>query len=174
MVNLKFFRKIRIICCKITKNCKFLSKNLYLRDSTANQGNVFFKFFTANFININYFAIIFKIKFSTNDIRSCSSTQVAHINSINQLYSIFSRVFFEENFAEAVSDDENHFTDHNTAVNANILFSFKPLKNIKNTKFENFFILEEKKNVKTKNLNKYVNDFKYKGFSIPTTMDLYE
>ena len=132
----------------------------------------FIKFFKNNYKNTKYFAILFKIRFSNNDIRTCSTTQVAHIDSINALYSIFSKIFFVENFAEAVSEPDDIFTKEKY-FGGSVFFTYKPLRDVKTTKFEDFTILGDQK-YQLKKLKDYNYDFKYKNFIIPSTMDLFE
>lgn len=64
----------------------------------------FFHFFIKNHPNVDFFAIMFKIKFSNNDIRSCSKTQIANINGFEALYSVLSQVFYVDEFAVFISE----------------------------------------------------------------------
>lgn len=47
---------------------------------------IFYDYYKSNFPDIKYFAFIFKISFDNNDVRSCSTTQVSHINGIQALF----------------------------------------------------------------------------------------
>lgn len=46
----------------------------------------FYVYYKSNFPDIKYFAFILKISFDNNDVRSCSTTQVSHINGIQALF----------------------------------------------------------------------------------------
>jgi hypothetical protein len=132
---------------------------------------LFFKFYKDNYPNHKYFAILMKIKFKNDEIRSCSTAQISTLNGFEKLVSIFSQIFFVESFAEIVSNSYMGVTHAITKLPVgDIIFTFKPLKNVKDTKYENYKILEDSP-VMESNLN-FLNNFKYKNFNIPATMDL--
>ncbi len=177
-------RKINNNSLDLNKNTLIKAKYAWLNYSSS-QNNIitvdvlrkelqnFFKFFINEYKDIEYFAIIFKIAFTNNDVRSCSTTQVANIDGFNSLYSIFSNIFFVENFAEKVSEDENLFNDDNT-FEGRIIFTFKPLLNINNTKYEDYTLRKDTDKIIKKDSADYIKDFNYKDYHIPATMDLWK
>ena len=72
--------------------------NIFTLEDLKRELALFLEFYNKNHKDSKYFAILFKIRFTNNDFRTCSTTQIAHIDSIEALYSIFSRIFFIENF----------------------------------------------------------------------------
>lgn len=131
---------------------------------------LFYNFFKINYKSYNYFAFIFKIRFDNNDIRSCSTTQISDKNGIDELHNILSQVFYIKGFASIISE-QYEVMYKSQFIRSNILFSFKPLKSIQNTKYENFNLLEDKNKDYIKKVND-IKNFKYKDYSIPSTMDL--
>jgi hypothetical protein len=118
---------------------------------------------------------MFKIKFSNQDVRTCSTLQVAQLKDFDVLYSKLSYVFNYDNIYEKISEDhdrENLFS--NGLPIGNIIFDYKPLNNIQNTKYSEFVPKDIiiKKDMIYKEDKNPLNDFKYKGFIIPSTMDL--
>lgn len=133
----------------------------------------FFLYYTSNH-KVKYFAIIFKIKFPNGEVRSCSTTQVSHLGDFNNLYSILSYIYTFEDFSVKVSEDHNKedlFVDN--LPKGNIVFYFKPLSTIKNTKYEKLIPARDKYNDhKAREGKDFIQDFIYKNFAIPAHMDL--
>jgi hypothetical protein len=136
---------------------------------------LFFKYYSDNYKE-SFFAILFKIKFSNGDVRTCSNSQVTHLNDFDKVYSKLSFVFNYENIYEKVSEDhgkDDLFIDGLPI--GNIIFDFKPLSKIENTKYSDY-IPNNKQNIQKNMIYKedknILNDFKYKGYILPSTMDL--
>jgi hypothetical protein len=121
--------------------------------------------------------IMFKIKFDNGDLRSCSTIQVTTLNEkdLQSLFTALSSIFRQTQIYEFISQDNTiDFFDLSSGLpRGNIIFYFKPLKDIKFTKFENV------KNPDIQNTFNLINSdkdpllrFKYNGFTIPSSMDL--
>ena len=123
-----------------------------------------------------FFAIIFKIRFRNGSIRSCSSVQVSTVYDLKKLFSIFSLIFYLEDFADKVSEDEREiFEDINSLPSGKILFDFKPMITVEGTKYEGLASIDEKKKkIHHIRLEKDYKHFDFKGVKIPSHMDLWE
>jgi len=89
---------------------------------------------------------MFKISFRNGSLRSCSTTQVATINDFEKLLSIFSFIFFIEDFADKVSEDAREvYEDDSGFPSGKIIFDFKPMITLKGTKYEHLAELSLKK-----------------------------
>lgn len=160
---------------KLRNNWKsFTSKNDYsaigiveLKTELDN----FFVFYRNEYPEHKYFAIIFKIMFRNGAVRSCSTTQIAHVEDFNRLLSIFSIIFLLEDLYDKVSDDERELLLDDGIPSGKIIFDFKTMISIKGTKYEDLIPLKEK-NKKMKEDKGYTKTLNYKGFKIPTHMDL--
>jgi hypothetical protein len=154
----------------------FISNNNYpILDKQAleNELKIFLNFYGKNYPKHPYFAILFKIQLPNEHIRSCSSTQCANTSGYNQLISKFSYIFILEDFLDSVSEDDRSWVEDDSNYPAGkIIFSFKPLIKIHNTKYENCFLLKDNKSVAVRENKSFENNFKYKEFILPSTMDL--
>lgn len=140
---------------------------------------LFFNFYKANYPNHEFFAIVFKLQLPNDDIRTCQSLQISSTIDekfhFNQLLTAFSHIFLVANFLESVSEKEedNLWFDKETGYPAGtFIFAFKALKTIKGTKYENMYKSTE--NMKRKMLEgkDFIKDFDYKGYKIPSSMDI--
>ena len=128
--------------------------------------------------NEAFFAILFKIKFKDTLIKSVSTTQIANKNGFEKIFEIFSKVFNVESLVDFISDTELVIIQTKIPY-GQIMFDFKYLKNIKNTKYEHYNLLtsddiitQKTKKFKTP-LNESLNLYKYKKHAIPMHMDLW-
>jgi len=138
---------------------------------------LFYDFYKRNYRNHEFFAIVFKLQLPNNDIRSCSSLQVSTVNDYDfkKLLSIFSHIFLVENFLEAVSEKDESCIDKETGYPiGTFIFSFKALKTIKQTKYENMYISKLNMTRKITEGKDFIKDFDYKGYKIPCNMDLWD
>lgn len=131
---------------------------------------LFFKYYKLHHPETRFFAIIFKIRFDNNDIRSCSTTQIGHIDQFEALFTVFKKVFFIKYFFTIISETFEKM-EENKFVNSNVLFSFKPMKTIKNTKYEDFHVLKDTALYNRDDCENF-EKFKYKDYKLPSTMDL--
>jgi hypothetical protein len=132
----------------------------------------FFDFYKKSYPKHKYFAIIFKIIFRNGSVRSCSSTQVADINDIDKLYSIFSQIFASEDFADSVSENHSNIykNPQDDFPSGKIIFEFKPMISIEGTKYEPLYKNSSQQNfIEGKN---YFRPLAFKGVKIPSHMDL--
>lgn len=153
----------------------FLSQNNYnFIDSEvlAKELKIFFDFYRRNYPKHNYFAILFKIQLPNGHIRSCSSTQIADLTGFDKLMSNFSYIFIVDDFFNEVSEDDEEILKNYNSPTGTIIFSFKPLITIQGTKYENFFVLKENKKLKFHEGKDFNKDFNFKGFILPSSMDL--
>jgi hypothetical protein len=178
-LNQKNEELINVNLFSITKGkyhwMNFISNNYYPsfinEEILGDELEIFLDFYEKNYPKHPFFAILFKLRLPNGHIRSCSSTQCANTSGFEELMSKFSYIFILENFLESVSEDEKI----NANVPAgNVIFTFKPLLKIENTKYENCFILKNNKNVALRENKNFENNFKYKEFTIPLTMDLHK
>jgi DNA polymerase family B len=128
--------------------------------------------------NDAFFAILFKIKFKDTLIKTVSTTQIANKNGFEKIFEIFSKVFNVESLVDFISDTELVIIQTKIPY-GQIMFDFKYLKNIKNTKYEHYNLLtsddiitQKTKKFKTP-LNESLNLYKYKKYAIPMHMDLW-
>ena len=79
------------------------------------------------------------------------------------------------NFLERVSEQDNEeCIDKETGYPiGSFIFSFKPLITIENTKYENMYISRQNTQKKILEGRDFIKDFDYKGYKIPSSMDLY-
>jgi hypothetical protein len=155
----------------------FISKNSYNiidKEVLAEELKIFLDFYKKNYPKHEYFSIVFKIQLPNGHIRSCSSTQVADITGFDKLMSIFSYIFIVDDFFKEVSEDDEEILKNYNAPTGSIIFSFKAFTSIKGKKYENYFILKENKKLKFQEDRDFNEDFNYKGFKIPSTMNLNE
>jgi hypothetical protein len=153
----------------------YISKNSYSiidEEALAKELKIFLDFYKKNYPKHNYFAIIFKIQLPNDHIRSCSSTQIADLTGFDKLMSMFSHIFLLDDFFKSVSEDDEELLKNYNLPTGTILFSFKPLITIQGTKYENCFVLKENKKLTFQEGKDFNEDFNYKGFKIPSTMDL--
>jgi hypothetical protein len=139
----------------------------------------FFEFYKANYPNHEFFAIIFKLQLPNNNIKSCSSTQISTTKDeefeFEKLLSIFSYIFIVDNFLEYISeDDRSSYNEESDSPTGSIIFSFKPLITIKQTKYENLYISRQNAQKKIREGKDFNKDFNYKGYKIPAHMDLHK
>lgn len=111
-------------------------------------------------------------------IKNASTTQIANLYGFNKLSEIFSKVFFVESLIDFFSETEQVLVLTSIPY-GNIIFGFKPLKTIRNTKYEDFKLLTGDTVINKKlekffkaDINDYYKPFNYKGFIMPATMDL--
>jgi len=136
----------------------------------------FYYYYNKYFKEHPYFAIIFKIKFANGDVRSISNVQVSRLEEFDKLFAVFSHVFLLEDFADAVSEQDNNSFDEEGLPIGNIIFEFKPMKNYRETKYEKLYHPSTDFKIKgTFQEGKYyIEHFSYKGYKIPATMNLHE
>ncbi len=133
----------------------------------------FFSFYKKEYPKHPYFAIIFKLRFRNGLVRSCSTTQISTVEDFDKLLSTFSLIFFVENFADKVSGDEREIYEENSGLpTGKIMFDFKPMVTLKATKYEGLASLESDKDKILKEGKEFSKTLNYKGFKIPTHMDL--
>lgn len=144
----------------------------------------FLKYYKKNYRE-KYFAIIFKIKFPNGHIRSASTVQLSHTgrDELKKLFPYLASIFKHDNLPQKVSEDNN---EENNLFNnitgfpiGNILFAFKPVKNINKCKYNNIILnnqddekINPTKAYKSKGEDYFANCFKYNGYEIPLSMDL--
>lgn len=136
----------------------------------------FFDFYKSNYPNHKFFAIIFKLQLPNNNIRSCSSTQISTIQDedFEKLFAIFSYIFIVDNFLEYVSeDDRSCYNEESDSPTGSFIFSFKPMITIEQTKYENMFTSRQNAQKQIQEGRDFIKDFDYKGYKIPSHMDLY-
>lgn len=125
-------------------------------------------------------SIIWKVKFSNGNIKSCSNLTVCTltIEDFFSTYKSFLKIFSLESFCVAVSEDMTvEVFDKNLKTPiGTIIFNYK-LENTDRTNImKKFDDIKDKEVVKKeiKNYKKFINNFmKFKGFNIPFTMDLF-
>ena len=156
----------------------YISSNFYSiidTDVLRVELKAFFDFYKANYPNHEFFAIIFKLQLPNNNIKSCSSTQISRINDedFEKLFAIFSYIFIVENFLEYVSeDDRSCYNEESDCPTGSIIFSFKPMTTIKQTKYENMYLSRQNMGKKIREGKDFNKDFNYKGFKFPSNMDI--
>jgi hypothetical protein len=69
-------------------------------------------------------------------VRSFSTTQIAHVEDFDKLYSTLAFIFLIEDLPEKVSDDEEEEYNENYLPAGKIIFEFNPMITIKGTKYE--------------------------------------
>jgi hypothetical protein len=140
---------------------------------------LFFDFYKNNYPNHKFFAIVFKLQLPNNNIKSCSSLQISSTIDeefhFEELMARFSYIFMVNNFLEYVSeDDRSSYNEESDCPTGSFIFSFKPMTTIKHTKYENMYILRENRAKKIREGRDFIKDFDYKGYKIPSHMDLYD
>jgi hypothetical protein len=137
---------------------------------------LFWNYLFNNYDQNSVFAIIFKIRFKDNLIKSVSTTQLVNKTGFNKVLEIFSKVFFVDALANYISETEEVLVQTSFPY-GQIIFEYKFLKNVKSTKYEHYNILKAdeiiaEKSKKFKSNLDDLNFHNYKNFKIPTHMDL--
>jgi hypothetical protein len=122
---------------------------------------------------------MFKIKFDNNDVRSCSTLQLGNTNNneFKPLLSALGSIFIYKQIYTIISEgyEVELFRKYSGLPIGNILFYFKPLKNINKTKYTHFKKSEDEIKL-LDNIDKSkqypLSRFVYNGYTIPTSMDL--
>ncbi|RKF76577.1 putative DNA polymerase, partial [Golovinomyces cichoracearum] len=127
-----------------------------------------------------HFSIIFKIKFDNGDYRSCSTVQIGSTDSeeFQKLCVALGHLFKYEVKSKIISQEYN--SDFFSAISGlpkgNVLFMFKPMKNVSETKYDNNNVdkvEKERKLIETHTKDVLLN-FKLDGYRLPSTMNLKE
>lgn len=126
----------------------------------------------------SFIAIICKIKFQDNLVRSVSTTQIAKRDGFNKVLNIFYKVFYVESLVNFISDMEKVLVQTNWPY-GQVIFEYKFLKKIKSTKYEHYNVLktdeiitQRTKNIFKSDIDDYLKLYNYKNFKLPTSMDL--
>jgi hypothetical protein len=126
----------------------------------------------------SFIAIICKIKFQDNLVRSVSTTQIAKRDGFNKVLNIFYKVFYVESLVNFLSDMEKVLVQTNWPY-GQVIFEYKFLKKIKSTKYEHYNVLktdeiitQRTKNIFKSDIDDYLKLYNYKNFKLPTSMDL--
>nr|YP_010043401.1 DNA polymerase [Cladobotryum mycophilum]QPD06696.1 DNA polymerase [Cladobotryum mycophilum] len=86
-----------------------------------------------------YFSFRFCSLIPTGEVRSCYNTQISHIDDYEKLYSKLCLIFQYEDIFDEISGDSStmEFTDKGYPI-GDIIFDYRPIKDINNTKYTDF------------------------------------
>jgi hypothetical protein len=144
----------------------------------ASELKLFFIKFQEKFKERNLL-LMFKIKFDNNDIRSASFIQAVSLDDENyfeRTLEAFITVFDKNDVHEILSEknDPLFFNSTTGLPIGNVLFAFKPMKTLVNSKYSNFIKKNENEIDETLNMSRKnpISWLHFKGYKIPCTMDL--
>jgi hypothetical protein len=128
----------------------------------------FFEFYKETYPNHKHFAIVPKITLKNGALRSFTKLQISTLKDFNELLKILFQLFRVQNLNVKMSADDSQIFDdtkNKDYVAGKIVFTFKPLTNISETKYENTEKLDQTTKL-------FSNSLEHKGVKIPLTMDL--